>query len=193
MRKETRATEIARRQGRQPCGVKRLSVLRVIGPCPSSFDARDVGEISQTARRLEPPDEIGEPVAIFEEQRRRRFAQSGVGPCHAGKELFADQLPHDREAFCQRCRQSDMDVVAIDGEACGVGSAPGGSDALRQGAGRIEQRFGKGCLAAQRNSSMPPGAKDCAATPPPRAPRPRARPRRRGSENPARHCPIRPA
>lgn len=131
---ETRAAKVAGRQRRQICNGKRFRVFGMVRIGPRRFDARDIGEISQTFCRFELLDELGESVAVFEQQRRCRLVQSGIDPRHAGEEFLADQPPDDRKALCQSCGQADMDVVAIDGETCGVGRSAGRGDAYRQGA-----------------------------------------------------------
>ena len=119
--------------------VGRHGIGCVIGAGARSFEARDIGEISDLARRLECSNEVGKLIAISRQDRRARRSLRNESPRHHDEKLCADNSLDHGKPRPQRFDQAHDHIVAVDCKAPRRRSGAFGGDAARDRLQRVKQ------------------------------------------------------
>ena len=114
---EPQGGEILRRHLAERVERQRGGLGGVIGLDPGVLQPRDVAEIGDLARRLEPGDEIRKILAVMDQHRRARFLGGDEGPRHGAEERVAHQPPRDRVSRLDRADEADRTEIGAVGEA----------------------------------------------------------------------------
>ena len=119
MRLQDEIAQLFRRDTGDVLRRERRRIPRMVGARPQIFQADDVGQIGELARRLEAFDEFGKAFAVVEQHgRARRMAQHEL-PRHGAEKFFSDDFFRRRVACRQGAGKAKQDVVAVDREATG--------------------------------------------------------------------------